>query len=830
MKKRALSLLLILAMLLPCLPFGASAAEGSPYAGDDGVVKVLAIGNSFTKDSFFYFDQVEKAQDPDDQIKMVVGYLYQGGVPVQTHADNAVNSTPAYIYYKYDRTVSDEWKETPDATTLTALADVDWELISIQMTAKLSSDQGKEEGLDTLVDFIRKNATNPKMKLGRHFTWSYRDTYRFTGPYKPAFVANYGGSNVAMYQDIVAFAQDFFKTRTDFEFFVPAATVIQNLRASILGDNLQRDSYHLNPYGRTMISYAWYRFLTDRPLDSIKLSKTYWNPSAHEREAMMEAINNAFTNPYAVTAPAVTGQDPRPVYFLLEPLADKGGGEVKAYDANNPTQIVTVKYTGRKNSAHEHLFARLNDDGVLEAQTVYNWAPVIGYHNYFQNYDPATATMILADGTAALGGHTGTASCGFTCTPSTKNGGRELSNYVIGIPAATPVVDITGEDHGLKTLQDIIDQSATHRVRLNSYSYDATAPKALFVDEVVPLTTPTYELQEGDVVFIPGTAALGAACEAYIMNSATANLGDRVSVTIPSNAPKATGHRGNTVGRFWEMKDGQLKIINSMWYTNKKVGDPTLAPYRYGYHDRLVDYSSDYILLEQHPLHLGGKALCGWAFSMACGADDSRGGECALRLTVNDKLKILDLRAEVLAGLVAPVARKSDVHTLCVKTDGYMVNTFVPDGTKEGGTAAAIILLDSNGFLTRGEAIRTLYEKAGRPEPAGTAAFTDVPEGSAHYDAVRWAAGKGYIAGYGDGTFGVNDNITVEQLAVILWKYMGCPEDDANLTEIGPHSLWALGALHWAVGRRIFAEIPYNEVGDQAPRIETVKMLNDYLK
>ena len=99
-----------------------------------------------------------------------------------------------------------------------------------------------------------------------------------------------------------------------------------------------------------------------------------------------------------------------------------------------------------------------------------------------------------------------------------------------------------------------------------------------------------------------------------------------------------------------------------------------------------------------------------------------------------------------------------------------------------------------------------------------------------YYKAISWAANKKYVSGYGDGTFGLNDNVTIEQLSVILWNYMGRPEDDVRLDQIGTHSPWALHSLHWSIATKVFAEVPYDEVGDNVPRVQTVKMLADYLK
>jgi hypothetical protein len=42
----------------------------------------------------------------------------------------------------------------------------------------------------------------------------------------------------------------------------------------------------------------------------------------------------------------------------------------------------------------------------------------------------------------------------------------------------------------------------------------------------------------------------------------------------------------------------------------------------------------------------------------------------------------------------------------------------------------------------------------------------------AYYEvAVSWAAEKGIVAGYGNGLFGPDDNVTREQLAVIMYNY-----------------------------------------------------------
>lgn len=55
------------------------------------------------------------------------------------------------------------------------------------------------------------------------------------------------------------------------------------------------------------------------------------------------------------------------------------------------------------------------------------------------------------------------------------------------------------------------------------------------------------------------------------------------------------------------------------------------------------------------------------------------------------------------------------------------------------------------------------------------AGFSDVDDGTAHSEAIRWAAEQGYINGYPDGRFGVNDPVTRAQLAAVFYRAAGNP-------------------------------------------------------
>ena len=101
--------------------------------------------------------------------------------------------------------------------------------------------------------------------------------------------------------------------------------------------------------------------------------------------------------------------------------------------------------------------------------------------------------------------------------------------------------------------------------------------------------------------------------------------------------------------------------------------------------------------------------------------------------------------------------------------------------------------------MTRGMLATVLYRLESKPTAAGKADFSDVFEGLWCKEAIDWATSTGVVAGYGD-SFGVNDPITREQLAAMLWRLAGKPA--AKAVDTGC-SDYAKDAMSWAVATGI---------------------------
>lgn len=108
------------------------------------------------------------------------------------------------------------------------------------------------------------------------------------------------------------------------------------------------------------------------------------------------------------------------------------------------------------------------------------------------------------------------------------------------------------------------------------------------------------------------------------------------------------------------------------------------------------------------------------------------------------------------------------------------------------------------GEATRGAFVTVLHRMARKPDAEEDHAFGDVKEGVFYTDAVKWAAANDIVTGDGN-YFGADDNITREQMAVMLYRYaeklgldVSARADMSEYTDADETSIWAKDAVSWA--------------------------------
>lgn len=108
-----------------------------------------------------------------------------------------------------------------------------------------------------------------------------------------------------------------------------------------------------------------------------------------------------------------------------------------------------------------------------------------------------------------------------------------------------------------------------------------------------------------------------------------------------------------------------------------------------------------------------------------------------------------------------------------------------------------------DGIMDRGMVVTILWRQEGSPAGVEGPAFSDVGADAYYAGAVAWASGGGIVNGFGDGRFGPEQPVTREQLAVMLYRYVGAPavtetslEGFADAGRVGSY---AADAMAWAV-------------------------------
>lgn len=252
------------------------------------VVKILAIGNSFSQDAVEqYLHELAEAEGKS----VVIGNMFIGGCSLERHVNNARNNAPAYAYRKIG--LDGKKHEQKKVSLENALKDEEWDYVSLQQASPFSGLYNTyEASLPELMEYVKARLPK-KCQLMLHQTWAYAASSNNSG------FKNYNRDQLTMYHAITDAVRKAAK-KNRIKIIIPSGTAIQNARTSFIGDHLDRDGYHLDvKVGRYTAACAWF----ERIFHSSVLDNTFKPEGLDEKRASIarQAAHAAVKHPFVIT-------------------------------------------------------------------------------------------------------------------------------------------------------------------------------------------------------------------------------------------------------------------------------------------------------------------------------------------------------------------------------------------------------------------------------------------------------------------------------------------------------------------------------------------------
>lgn len=168
----------IIALLLTAPAFSNAAdSDTQTPAADAKTIRLLTVGNSFSRNACTYLPQIAASAG----VEFIIGTANLGGCSLERHWKRAELNLqePDNPDGKYGTPGKDDHKGLKEKLT-----EDKWDYITIQQFSYISHDPATyQPWADKLAAFIREQA--PQAKLLVHQTWAYRkDSTRFTGEEK----------------------------------------------------------------------------------------------------------------------------------------------------------------------------------------------------------------------------------------------------------------------------------------------------------------------------------------------------------------------------------------------------------------------------------------------------------------------------------------------------------------------------------------------------------------------------------------------------------------------------------------------------------------------
>lgn len=237
------------------------------------MIKVLSIGNSFSQDATRYLQSLSLTTP----VTIKSENLCIGGCSLKTHYKNIQEDAKNYYLE-----TGGEVTGIPLTMKEGLLRDT-WDYVTLQQASHYSFDYTTYQPyLNEVAAYVKEHC--PTAKLVIHQTWAYEE-----GSQRLCEELHYAHAN-EMFRDIQkAYAQ----AAKDIDAYgiIPSGQLFMNLLESGI-EKVHRDTYHAKlGLGRYALGLLWYKFFTNKSIDTIDFSQ-FDEPISHkEIEIIKNCVN-----------------------------------------------------------------------------------------------------------------------------------------------------------------------------------------------------------------------------------------------------------------------------------------------------------------------------------------------------------------------------------------------------------------------------------------------------------------------------------------------------------------------------------------------------------
>ncbi len=220
------------------------------------MIKILAIGNSFSTDATRWLENIAESAGKE----LFVRNLFIGGCSLETHFANIKSGAKAYAY-------QENGADIRSISVNEALAIEEWDYITVQQASGFSGMyETYEPYLTEIISYVK--TVSPQAKIVFHRTWPYEN-----GAEHSAF-PSYGCDRNRMYECILS-ATERAVSKHGLD-VIDCGDVIYKLgetddfNKDKGGISLYRDGYHLEyTYGRYLAGLVWFKYFTGEDLNRV---------------------------------------------------------------------------------------------------------------------------------------------------------------------------------------------------------------------------------------------------------------------------------------------------------------------------------------------------------------------------------------------------------------------------------------------------------------------------------------------------------------------------------------------------------------------------------